>query len=57
MELPQLTQTVCGKGLIVAATGYNGTLAREIKIYVNKCKYDYYVDLIFKVLINKNTIC
>ena len=57
VQLPQLTQTVCGKELIVVATGYNGTLTSKIKIYVNNCKYDYYVDLVFKALINKNTVC
>lgn len=46
LQLPQLTQTTCGRELTVKATGFNGTLTDETKIFLRNCKYDYYVHLI-----------
>ena len=44
LELPQLTQTACGKELTVTATvtatGYNRNLTAKMKIFVRNCKYD-----------------
>ena len=44
LELPPLTQRVCGKELTltatVTATRYNGNLTRKMKIFVKNCKYD-----------------
>ena len=42
LQLPRLTQQVCGEELQVTATGYNGTLTDKTKIFVENCKYDYY---------------
>ena len=39
LELPLLTQRVCGKELTVTATGYNGTLTNKTKIFLKDCKY------------------
>ena len=43
LQLPQLTQKVCGKEFTITSTGYNGTLTHRTKIFVKNCKYDYYV--------------
>ena len=51
LKLPQLTQKACGKQLTVTATGYTVTLTEKIKIYMSKCKYEYYVHLNFKALV------
>ena len=53
LQLPRLTQTVCGKELMVTATGYNASITDKTKIFVRNCKYDYCVYLIF-VLSQKN---
>ena len=46
--LPRLTQTVCGKELILTATGYNNiSITDKTKINVRNCKYDYCLYLIF----------
>lgn len=42
LELPRLTQKTCGKELTVKATGCNGLLTEKTKIFVKKCKYEYY---------------
>ena len=57
LEVPQLNPTACGKELIVTITGYNDALTDKIKIYVSNCKYELFVDQIFKALIRKNIIC
>ena len=43
LELPRLTKAVCGKNLTVTATGHNGTLTKNVQIFVKNCKYDYYI--------------
>ena len=47
LELPRLTQTVCGKELRVTATGHNGTSTKNVQVFVRNCKYDYYVQSFF----------
>ena len=39
LQLPELTQTVCGEDLTITATGNNGTLNKTTKIFVENCKY------------------
>ena len=50
LGLPRLTQMVFGKELTVVATGHNGTLTKNVQIFVRNCKYDYYVQLSFESL-------
>ena len=48
LQLPRLTQTVCGKELILTATGYNNiSITDKTKIKVRNRKYDYCLYLIF----------
>ena len=42
LQLPQLKQAVCGKELIINASGYSGILTNTTKIFVKNCKYFYY---------------
>lgn len=46
LQLPQLTQTECGKELTIIATENNHTLTYQTKIFVENCKYDYYIHYI-----------
>ena len=39
LQLLLLTQTACGKELTLTSTGYNGTLTKKCKIFVETCKY------------------
>ena len=39
LELPRLTQTTCGRELIVTAVGHSSTLTKKIKFFVENCKY------------------
>ena len=47
LEVPQLTQTQCGKELTVTASGNDKTLTFNTKIFVRNCKYDSYIHLSF----------
>ena len=53
LQLPLLTQTECGKELTITATGYNGSLVKRTKIFVENCKCDDFVHfiLVFNVLL------
>ena len=46
LQLPTLTQKVCGNKLTITATGHNGTLTFKTEIFLKDCKYDYYIHLI-----------
>lgn len=46
LQLPQLTQTECGKVLTIKAIGHNGTLNATTGIFVENCEYFYYFRLI-----------
>lgn len=40
LELPQLTQTTCGKELTITATGLNDkSITLKTKIFLRNCKY------------------
>ena len=39
LQLLLLTQRACGKELTLTSTGYNGTLTKKCKIFVETCKY------------------
>ena len=56
LQLPQLTQTVCGKELTVTATvkgnEYDGTLSKTTKIFVENCKYFYYSCLFITLVLH-----
>lgn len=47
LQLPQLTQAECGKVLTVKASNKIGTLTSTTKIFVDNCKYHYYINLNF----------
>ena len=46
LQLPLLTQAICGKVLTVTVTGYSGTISKTTNIFVESCKYFYFLHLI-----------
>ena len=54
LQLPKLSQTLCGELLQVTAKGYSDTLTDKTQIFVKNCKYDImFILFLFCIICNK----